>query len=84
MYSYRITVDECVLYQSFLIQRIKDIETIIDKYFYLLTPTLIKKMRESFEREKSRRKKEGKEGTLKDQVMQRKYEDWYVKYSDDA
>ena len=41
-------------------------------------------MRDSFERDRNKRKKEGKEGTLKDQVMQRKYEDWYVKFSDDA
>ena len=41
-------------------------------------------MRESFDRDRSKRKKEGKEGTLKDQVQQRKYEEWYIKFSDDA
>ena len=84
LYTFRISVDECVDYQAFLMQRIKDIEHIIDKYFDLLIPTLIKKMKESFDRDRNRRKKEGKEGTLKDQVTQRKYEEWFVKHSDDV
>jgi hypothetical protein len=67
-----------------LIQRIKDIEIIIDKYFNLLIPTLIKKMKEGFDKDRNRRKKEGKEGTLKDQVMQRKYEEWFLKHSDEV
>ena len=41
-------------------------------------------MKESFDRNRNRRKKEGKEGTLMDQVMQRKYEEWFVKHSDDV
>ena len=40
----------------------------IDKYWYLLIPSLVKKMRDSFDRDRAKRKKEGKEGTLKDQV----------------
>ena len=63
-----MSVEDCISYQEFLIERIHDIELIIDKYFKMLQPTLIKKMKESFERDRNRRKKEGKEGTLKDQV----------------
>lgn len=84
LYTFRISVDECIAYQSFLTQRIKDIEVIIDKYFDLLIPTLILKMKESFDKDRNRRKKEGKEGTLKDQVMQRKYEEWFVKHSNEV
>ena len=42
---------------------------------------MIQKLRDSFERDRSRRKKDNKEGTLKDQVAQRKYEEWFFKYS---
>ena len=45
-----------------------DVETIIDKYFTLLNPTIIKTMKKGFERDANKRKKENKEGTLKDQV----------------
>ena len=55
---------------------------IIDKYFKMIQPTLVNKMKEAFDRDRNRRKKEGKEGTLKDQVQQRKFEEWYVKHSD--
>ena len=82
LYTFRISVEDCIAYQDFLITRIKDIETVIDKYFNLIKPTLIKKMKESFDKDRNRRKKDGKEGTLKDQVQQRKYEEWYVKHSD--
>ena len=57
---------------------------VIDKYFLLLQPTIIKKMKAGFERDRNRRKKENKEGSLKDQVTQRKYEEWFFKYSDDV
>jgi len=66
LYTFRISVEDCIAYQDFLITRIKDIELIIDKYFNLLQPTLISKMKESFDKDRNRRKKEGKEGTLKD------------------
>jgi hypothetical protein len=66
LYTIRISVEDCVAYQDFLITRVSDIELIIDKYFTLLQPTLIKKMKESFDKDRNRRKKEGKEGTLKD------------------
>ena len=65
-------------------QRIKDIEEIIDKYFELLLPTVLKTMKKGFNRDTNKRKKENKEGTLKDQVSQRKYEEWFLKYSDDV
>jgi hypothetical protein len=39
-------------------------------------------MKSGFLRDKNRRKKENKEGSLKDQVAQRKYEEWFVKYSE--
>jgi hypothetical protein len=64
--------------------RIKSIEETIDKYFKLFQPVLVRKMREKFDRDHIRRKKDGKEGTLKEQVQQRKYEEWYVKHSNDA
>ena len=66
LYTYRISAEECVDYQTFLLQRIKDIEEIIDKYFDLIIPTLIKKMKDGFERDRNRRKKDNKEGSLKD------------------
>lgn len=82
LYTIRVSVEDCVAYQEFLLKRIKDIEIIIDKYFKMLQPTLIKRMKDNFDKDRNRRKKEGKEGTLKDQVQQRKYEEWYVKHSD--
>lgn len=39
-------------------------------------------MKAGFERDRNKRKKENKEGSLKDQVAQRKYEEWFFKYSD--
>ena len=57
---------------------------VIDKYFTLLQPTIIKKMKAGFERDKNRRKKDNKEGSLKDQVTQRKYEEWFIKFSDEV
>lgn len=41
-------------------------------------------MKDKFKRDRQRRKKEGTDGTLKDQVQQRKYEDWCLKYSPDV
>ena len=64
--------------------RIKTIEETIERYFNLVKPVLICKMKERFDKDRLKRKKEGKEGTLKDQVAQRRYEDWYVKHSDDS
>ena len=64
--------------------RIKAIEDIIEKYFTLIKPVLIGKMKDRFDKDRLKRKKEGKEGTLKDQVAQRRWEDWYVKHSDDS
>jgi hypothetical protein len=68
LYTYRISVDQCFQYQAYLVQRIKDIEAIIDKYFDLLEPIFVKKMRAGFDRDRNKRKKENKEGSLKDQV----------------
>ena len=36
LYTFRISVEDCIAYQDFLITRIKDIELIIDKYFKLI------------------------------------------------
>ena len=78
LYTYRITVDECMEYQAFLVGRIKTIEEQIDYYFKLLEPAMIEKMKKKFDRDRVRRKKLSKEGTLKDQVKQRKYEEWFL------
>jgi hypothetical protein len=45
---------------------------------------MMKTIKKGFERDANKRKKENKEGTLKDQVAQRKYEEWFVKHSDDV
>jgi cytidylate kinase len=50
----------------------------------MLGPVLITKMRERFDRERAKKKKESKEGTLKDQVNQKRYEEWYLKHSNDV
>jgi hypothetical protein len=84
LYTYRISVDQCFQYQAYLVQRIKDIEAIIDKYFDLLEPIFVKKMRAGFDRDRNKRKKENKEGSLKDQVAQKKYEEWFFKFSEDV
>lgn len=81
LYSYRISLESCLMYQTFLLDRIKAIENIIDSHFALIIPTLTQKLRDSFERDRKKRKRENKEGTLKDQVAQRKYEEWFFKYS---
>jgi hypothetical protein len=39
-------------------------------------------MKDNFDRDRARRKKEEKESSLKDQVQQRRYEEWYLKHSD--
>lgn len=44
----------------------------------------MKKMKNAFNSDRKRKKKEGKEGTLKEQVAQRKYEEWYLKHSRDV
>ena len=41
-------------------------------------------MKDRFDKDRLKRKKEGKEGNLQDQVAQRKWEEWYVKHSDDS
>jgi len=84
LYTYRISIDDCFSYQDFLNQRILEIEEIIDKYFELLQPTLLQAIKHGFERDKNKRKKENKEGSLKDQVGQRKYEEWFLKHSGDV
>lgn len=83
-YTYRISVDETFKYQAYLIQRIKDVEAIIDKYMSLLKNPLREKMKIGFERDRMKRKKENKDGCLKDQVAQTKYEEWFMKYSDEV
>ena len=40
-------------------------------------------MKDRFDKDRLKRKKEGKEGNLQEQVAQRKWEEWYVKHSDD-
>lgn len=59
-------------------------EEVIDKYFDLFKPVLLKKMREGFKRDRERQKKLGKEGTLKVQVKRREYEEWALQHSDDV
>ena len=41
-------------------------------------------MKDKFNRDRQKRKKEGKEGNLRDQVAQRRWEEWYVKHSKDS
>lgn len=41
-------------------------------------------MRQGFARDRARSKKLGKEGSLKEQVGRRKYEEWALKYHDDV
>ena len=48
----------------------------------LLKTTLVEKMKNGFEKDRRKRKLENKEGSLKDQVAQTKYEEWFLKYSD--
>lgn len=84
LYTYRISTDQFFEYQDFLAKRIEDVEEVIDKYFTLLIPTIIKKMKAGFERDRNRRKKENKEGTPENQVQQAKYEKWFLKYSDEV
>ena len=36
-----------------------------------------------FERDRIKRKNENKDGSLKDQLAQTKYEQWFIKYSDE-
>lgn len=59
-------------------------EEIIDNNFNLFKPILLEKMKQGYARERKRLKKLGKEGTLKDQVERRKYEDWALQHSDDV
>ena len=61
-----------------------DCEEVIDKYFKLLQPTIIKKMKAGFDRDRNRRKKDNKEGTPENQLQQKKYEEWFFQYSDDV
>ena len=61
----RINNENVRKYQKFLHKRIRDIETIIDKHFKLIKPSLIQELKDDFERERKRKKKEGHEGTLK-------------------
>lgn len=68
-YTYRVDQVDVLRYQSFLQKRIADIELIVDHYFNLLEPVLIKKMKDKFKRERLKKKKEGKEGSLKEQVQ---------------
>ena len=41
-------------------------------------------MKQGYARDRQRLKKLGKEGSLKDQVARRKYEDWALQHSDDV
>lgn len=75
-------MDDAFIYQKFLKERIRDLEVVIDRYMKLLKLTLIEKMESGFERDRRKRKNENKEGSLKDQVAQTKYEKWFVKHSD--
>lgn len=81
-YTYRISVDDAFTYQKFLKDRIKDIEAVVDRYMNLLKTTLVDKMKSGFEKDRRKRKLENKEGSLKEQVAQTKYEEWFLKYSD--
>lgn len=59
-------------------------EGFVDKYFDLFKPKLIEKMKQGYARDRERLKKLGKEGTLKDQVNRRKYEEWALQHSEDV
>lgn len=41
-------------------------------------------MREKFARDRKRRRRAGTEGTLREQLMQRKYEEWHLAHSDEV
>lgn len=61
-------MDDAFTYQKFLLDRINDLETVIDRYMNLLKTTLVEKMKNGFEKDRRKRKLENKEGSLKDQV----------------
>ena len=61
-----------------------DIENQIDKYFELFLPIMVRKMRQGYARDRARLKKLGKEGSLKEQLERRKYEEWALMHSDDV
>lgn len=65
-------------YQAFLLKRVKDIEETIDMYWDLLVPVLFKKIKEGFKRAAIKRKKEGREGGLKDQLAIQNWEKCYL------
>lgn len=50
----------------------------------MLVPVLFKKIKEGFKRQRIKRKQEGKDGTLKDQLAIQKWEKDYIVNSDDV
>ena len=76
--------DDVVFYQKFLNYRVLEIEDIVDRYFKILEPVLIEKMKEGYLRDRQRLKKLGKEGTLNHQVERRKHEEWALTFSEDV
>lgn len=62
----RITAEQVQRYQRFLMQRKKDIELVINEHFDQIKDTLIEQMKEQFDRERKKKRKEGKEDALEE------------------
>ena len=67
----RITAEQVQRYQKFLMKRVKDIEAVVHAHFELIKDTLIQQKKEQFDRDRKKKKKEGKEGTLDEQLQQK-------------
>jgi len=67
----RITAEQVQRYQKFLMKRVKDIEAVVHVHFELIKDTLIQQKKEQFDRDRKKKKKEGKEGTLDEQLQQK-------------
>mmetsp|Transcript_7650 Transcript_7650/g.12858 ORF Transcript_7650/g.12858 Transcript_7650/m.12858 type:complete len:171 (-) Transcript_7650:147-659(-) len=75
----RLTVDQVLRYQRFLNKRIRDISHTVDSHFEFIKPSLIKEHKDRFERLNKKRKKEGKEGSLQEQLQRKVEEQEFLK-----
>lgn len=67
-YINHITQDQVLRFQKILMKRIKDIEHVIDKHFKMIQVNIINDVKEIYERERKKRKKEGIELTIQQQI----------------
>jgi len=75
----RVTIDQVLKYQRFLHRRMGDIQSVIDHHFELIIDVMIQDHKDKFERERKRKKKEGKEGTLQEQLAKKVKEQEFLK-----